>query len=249
MAEKFLILPNADTDVNGLPTTLANATIAATTSVTGLTNGTAYRALVLQNPSDAFTPNVSAYTDDFNRANELLEANAKWSKLITTDQQANIVSNQLVISTATTAASNAYYEYLETLTNDQYAELEYLSDTVSTTNTGVFSMLVRAFHDGSGLDGYLCQGRKNNNAYAIRIFRLDNGAATLLGSEYSWTPSANDVVRLEASGTSIQAKLNGSVVVGPVTDATYSGGFAGIGTYAQVSGQTMTVDNFECGNL
>ncbi|WP_425093869.1 hypothetical protein [Tropicimonas sp. S265A] len=55
MPEKFLTLPAADCDADGLPTTLANATLQEA-NLSGLSNGTAYRALVLQDPSPAFTP-------------------------------------------------------------------------------------------------------------------------------------------------------------------------------------------------
>ncbi|WP_425092018.1 hypothetical protein [Tropicimonas sp. S265A] len=59
MPDKFLILPAADCDANGLPTTLDNAVI-DDTDLTGLTNGTTYRALVLTDPSDPFTPVLSS---------------------------------------------------------------------------------------------------------------------------------------------------------------------------------------------
>lgn len=55
MPEKFLTVPAADCDADGLPNTLANATL-QDASLSGLSNGTAYRALVLQGPSLAFTP-------------------------------------------------------------------------------------------------------------------------------------------------------------------------------------------------
>jgi hypothetical protein len=60
MPNKFLILPNADCDGDGLPNTLTNAVIDADGSLTGLTNATGYRALVLQNPSPTFTPSASS---------------------------------------------------------------------------------------------------------------------------------------------------------------------------------------------
>lgn len=67
MAEKFITVPAGDLDGNFLPTTLANAQLHATTSLTGLTNGQAYRTFVLQNPSPAFTPSASfAPGDDVN---------------------------------------------------------------------------------------------------------------------------------------------------------------------------------------
>jgi hypothetical protein len=56
MPEKFISFPVADLDGNNLPTTLANALLHSTTSLTGLTNGVARRAFVLQNPSPSFTP-------------------------------------------------------------------------------------------------------------------------------------------------------------------------------------------------
>lgn len=56
MAEKFITIPTADLDGDNLPTTLSNAILHGTTSLSGLTNNTDYRAFVLANPSPVFTP-------------------------------------------------------------------------------------------------------------------------------------------------------------------------------------------------
>ena len=60
MPEKFISFPVSDLDGNNLPTTLTNALLHATTSLTGLTNGVARRVFVLQNPSPSFTPAAAA---------------------------------------------------------------------------------------------------------------------------------------------------------------------------------------------
>ncbi len=56
MPEKFLTIPASSLDGNNLPNNLTGAVLSATTSVTGLTNGVAYRTFVLQNPSPEYTP-------------------------------------------------------------------------------------------------------------------------------------------------------------------------------------------------
>lgn len=60
MAENFITFPTADLDMDNLPTTLTNAILSTTTSISGLTNATAYRTFVLSNPSGSFTPVAAA---------------------------------------------------------------------------------------------------------------------------------------------------------------------------------------------
>lgn len=62
MPEKFISFPVSDLDGNNLPNTLSNALLHGTTSLTGLTNGTARRVFVLQNPSPSFTPTAAGPT-------------------------------------------------------------------------------------------------------------------------------------------------------------------------------------------
>lgn len=56
MANKFFTVPEADTDANDLPTTLANAILHPTAELAGMANGTGRIAFVIRNPSAVFTP-------------------------------------------------------------------------------------------------------------------------------------------------------------------------------------------------
>jgi hypothetical protein len=76
MAENFISFPTTSLDGDNLPTTLTGAVLSTTTSLSGLTNGTAYRTFVLANPSDAFTPTAAAVLT----ASYLTESNATPSK-------------------------------------------------------------------------------------------------------------------------------------------------------------------------
>lgn len=58
----------------------------------------------------------------------------------------------------------------------------------------------------------------------LKLYKRTGGVNTQIGSSYGWTPSTvtDYVVQLICQGTSISVKLDGSTVIGPVTDATNS---------------------------
>jgi hypothetical protein len=56
----------------------------------------------------------------------------------------------------------------------------------------------------------------------------------------------SDVVRLEAEGTYLTVKVNGSTVLGPSTDSSFASGSAGIVCYAP---EGSRIDDWEGGNL
>lgn len=57
---RYIVAPAADFDGSGNLTTLANAVFRPTSALTGLNNGTSYRAYRLSDPSAAFTPASAA---------------------------------------------------------------------------------------------------------------------------------------------------------------------------------------------
>lgn len=76
-------------------------------------------------------------------------------------------------------------------------------------------------------DGYQIQ-------YVSPTFYLQKGGyATNLGTaNYTPANTANFVLELLCNGTSISAYVDGTLIIGPITDSAYSSGHIGIGTYA-----------------
>jgi hypothetical protein len=119
----------------------------------------------------------------------------------------------------------------DTFDADQYSQGRHVD---SANNPGVG---VRLSGTGSNWDGYAFLGGTLN-----RVYRVDDAVFTSLQSGHS---SVNlDVLRLEASGSSLQAKVNGVASLSNVADATYATGAAGIQFY-----ETGGLDDWEGGNL
>ena len=76
------------------------------------------------------------------------------------------------------------------------------------------------------------------NGPFVRLSRGGSGEywTTTLGSDWSGSLTSGDVIRIEANGSSITVKRNGTTIIGPVTDTTYTTGSPGMssiysGTY------------------
>jgi len=99
--------------------------------------------------------------------------------------------------------------------NDQYAQATILSEA----GAGFPGVGVRMSSNGS--NGYVFVG----NGSGSEIMKVVSGAPIGLLAEPPFNPS--DVVALYASGTTISGYKNG-VLVGSVTDTTFSGGYPGL---------------------
>ncbi len=73
------------------------------------------------------------------------------------------------------------------------------------------------------------------------------GTGTSLGTGSGAGLVANDLLRIEANGTSIVAKVNGATHIGPTTDSSITSGSAGVS--GNGTGTTARLDNWEGGNL
>jgi hypothetical protein len=76
------------------------------------------------------------------------------------------------------------------------------------------------------------------------VYKVIAAAFTRLGGN-STVVAVNDVMRLEASGTAISLKRNGSAFLGPFTDSAIASGSGGMWFFVN----TTRLDNFEAGNL
>ncbi len=206
---------------------------------------------------------AATYTDNFDRANNS-SLGTDWIESENNQQAIQVNSNQLRLwsedGTSQTLAGRALYTIQPA--NDQYSQLEFVSATGTDARSGV---AVRVNTDGTAdytsFSGYYTQWSDNDDT--LRLYAASNHdlsssgttGLTQLGSNYSWTPSGGDVLRLEASGTQVIVKLDtGSgftTVIGPIADSTFSGGSVGIVTKAiATTGSThyLTWDNWQGGD-
>lgn len=166
-------------------------------------------------------------TDDFNRADGALGSN--WATP-TNFNAPTIISNVVRSSTGISAA----YWSANTFTDDQYAKV-----TLGTTISGYHGCTVRMSGDG---DGYALIPISTTN---MRIYRLDDGVRTSIASATITTPVGLDI-ELRVSGTTLTGYIEGVQVI-TVTDATYTSGSPGL--YTDSISASVTLDNFEGGNL
>lgn len=113
--------------------------------------------------------------------------------------------------------------------------------------------LAQALFGSSGIGVTVrCQSASNSyygftlNTAGAKIVRCDSGTlTTLVFDELTYT--AGFTMRLEVNGTALTAIYNGSTVLS-TTDATYSGGGAGIHGTNDL-GSSQMIDNWEGGNI
>ena len=188
--------------------------------------------------AQSVTNNVSggaAITDDFNRADEDVSANANWSVLWNPDsneQDIGVVSNQVAAQTGTPRA--AFKHGTSVGSSDQYAQIDFVSGSGS---NNFASLYVRA----ADTSNYY-EARFTNSGKAI-IYKTVSGSETLLANVTGTALSGGEVLRLEAEGTALRAKVDG-VTISSATDSDLSGDGVGFGR-----NNDIIVDNFEADSI
>ncbi len=178
---------------------------------------------------------ASPLLDDFNRADENpLSDGGSWiNKLLTTDVNLKLVSNQVLATSA--ARCGAYWAAAA----DSEAFL-----TVATlpTSDGV-GLWLRVIHPGTAnVSGYMAWYEPS--APSLAIWRVTNGAFTRIAIQTSPAFATGDKLWFRASGSSlVLATFHGGVWADQltVTDTTYAGGYIGIFGGANT---TWRVDDF-----
>ncbi len=124
----------------------------------------------------------------------------------------------------------------DTFQDDQYSE------AVFTEMTGDYiGVVVRCAAAAETYYGYTSG---STNSY---LFKVVGGVQTSLGTGAPF--GAGDVIRLEASGTTITPKRNGAVAdIGAVVDVSIASGYAGVGGYGGLS-FTHRFTSWSGGNL
>lgn len=167
-------------------------------------------------------------TDNFNRADGGLGAN--WATA-SGDGAPDIASNECRFAADPCAA---YYSAAAPSSANHYAQCVLRTMIGSGDGTGP---MVRC---SSVLDTKYFLSANTANT---QMYRVVAGVYTQLGSNGSAAATGNTAY-LEANGTSLTSKINGSTVVGPITDAAIGGtGFAGV--FGSNGASNPTVDDFE----
>jgi len=135
------------------------------------------------------------FTDDFNRADENVEADANWTRVGGVAGDAKIVSN--VVKCDTTASTAGAYQC-----PDQGAGAKYTQSIVGTDNTAEAFLAALRVTDGSNFIGL------RNAGAAWQAYKRVTGTFTLLGS-YAVVASASDVAYIEEDGSdNFDCKIN-----------------------------------------
>lgn len=172
-----------------------------------------------------------SYTDDFNRANENLEANANWTRIDGTAGAAQVVSNRM----EHTSATETSYKFNPLSSVDAYAQV-----VVVTVSNGITFPVVARLADLSNLVG----ARYNSGAW--QLYKRVTGTFTQLAT-FTATLAANDVLKLEVTGDNARVLVNGSQVIGWTSLGGSLSSNALVGTLVRSS--VFDYDSWECGSL
>ena len=150
----------------------------------------------------------ASFTDDFNRGDENLEVSTNWFRVKgAMDVEANIAAidtNKSIYRCVFGLDSDDHYtECVLTIRDDQPGINARMSDG-----------------DQTNWDAY---HYRNNDGDEWQIFEVTNNSFNLIGSDTTTEPSVPYTMRVTANGSSISADLNGSLIIGPITDMTLTG--------------------------
>lgn len=145
------------------------------------------------------------FTDNFNRANENLEASANWTIADGTAAALTVTTNAIETHTNT----DTLYVCPDQGSANHYSQA---SRSPSATSENGFPLVVRAT-DAINYIGV----RLRDAGATIELYKRDAGAFTLLDN-YSYTHSAGDVWKLEATANTITVYVN-TVSVISVTES------------------------------
>ena len=200
----------------------------------------------------------AASTDDFNRADEALNDNANWTRVVgagSTDKF-GIVSNVLRGGDSTTGGTGVQL-HGDTRANDQYCQMRYNNVSGGADNTRI-GPTVRCTAGATTMDGYAAFWQYNTTTtgdWYLRLFKWTDGDfGTFLG-EYNFgdtAPSNTDILKLKAIGTTISVDHDtggGFVERISVTDADHASGFAGVNTRVDTAAFWMEADDWEAGDI
>ena len=142
-----------------------------------------------------------------------------WGKQ--TAGQPQIQSNALQPKAA--GADQLCYDNTNSYNNDQSAQAKLVVNTDTTDK--VIGCAVRV--STSAETAYFWYISQQAAHHFLEMWKIVGGATTQLGSTGA-DLVVNDVILIDATGTSITAKVNGTTSIGPITDSAIASGKAGV---------------------
>jgi len=178
---------------------------------------------------DNITVNSPVFTDDFNRE----DADPIGGDWVTSPGQGSvaIASNQLKGSAEVAPGGGAYYN--KSFDSNQYSQAR----IAVMSNVGVcvrMSATNRSYYRFAVI-----------NATTATLGKYVSGTWTQIGPDIIGTYGANDILRLEVSGSTLTCIQNGNVIRTD-TDSSLTGGYPGVRFYTSVGSR---LDDWEGGNL
>ena len=200
----------------------------------------------------------AASTDDFNRADEALDANANWTRVVAigSTDKFGIVSNVLRGGDSSTSGQGLQL-HGDTRANDQYAQIVYKAYNGGAADTRI-GITVRCTVGATSLDGYVAFWENNTTKtpdWKLRLFTWNDPDFGVFVAEYNFgdtAPSDGDILKLKAIGTTISVENDtgsGFVERISVTNSDHASGSAGVYTRATTIGHWMEGDDWEAGNI
>ena len=151
--------------------------------------------------------------------------------------------HDFVINTNACAANGSGVDFASHWSSDAFDADQYAQATVAAISTAQIGVAVRCA-SGNTVTYY---GLYAANGAGSQLFKNVAASWTQIGSDAD-TFAANDVMRLEGSGTTLTGKKNGSnISIGARTDTSIASGYAGVCQYDASTGSR--VDSFSGGNL
>jgi hypothetical protein len=171
----------------------------------------------------------SAVIDNFDRANEGPPPSASWTRgVLQLGASTGIQVDTNRIRRGSVVATYRQGGYWNAATFGPDCEVFCTLPIIPTADSGGVWLFARLTTIGSGTtDGYALGVERISGAFNDwRIYRIDNGAATLLGGTMYQTVSAGDSVGLEVIGTQLTAYYKAAggswMALGTQTDSTYA---------------------------
>lgn len=181
---------------------------------------------------------TTQFTDNFTRADNT-DLGANWDSGYTSQFNLQIVSNQVE---GTSVGNHNLETYNGTLANDHWAQA-----TIKAL-AGTLRVAVRTSAPATW-NGYLCIASDSGNTSIIQ--RRDAGSGTDLTSSATETWAVNDILRCDASGSTLTLKrcTPSCSTVLTTTDATYGSGRTGLDAVPVGALTDVLVDDFLTGDF
>ena len=184
--------------------------------------------------------NLQSIWDDFNTpwsVINLVDYDSRWVTASSEKIGLTIIGNELVDNPDWLSALHIFFYRDDcVMPDDQFSQATIGGSDAANPNLG---------------PGIRCAAG-TNHGYVVRfvtaalyIYRVDTSSSVTTIGSVSTTVASLDVIRIEASGTSISAYKNEVLVLGPITSSTYTSGYSGI--CARTSTHTWKLDDWSAG--